>query len=168
MLLNDVLVLLLLPRLLACWHFLEPIKSGLVQNQNDIQSQTQIWLDPRSKYGLVTDPSVIPLQSLIFRWDSVLDLHLIRSQACMILPKKNPNVMANIEHGYHNGLYVFLWCSSGEENKGYEKKVKGCENIFWKFKGWKNIRRKIRGGKFFATFREKTPTGYPNLKMTRP
>ena len=46
---------------------------------------------------------------------------------------------------------------SVEKNKGYEKRGKGCENILRKFKGCE----------IFGNFPEKTPTGYPDLKMTR-
>ena len=65
-----------------------------------------------------------------------------------------------------------------EKNKGCEKKVKGCEIILEKFKGYEkirrknkgceNIHRKNKGCEIFCHFPEKTPTGYPDLKMTRP
>ena len=57
---------------------------------------------------------------------------------------------------------------SVEKNKGYEKRGKGCENILRKFKGCENTRRKFKGCEIFGNFPEKTPTGYPDLKMTRP
>ena len=63
-------------------------------------------------------------------------------------------------------------------NKGYEKKVKGCENFngkfkgcenfHRKFKGCENFRRKIKGMKNFHHFPKNTPTGYPDLKKTGP
>ena len=57
---------------------------------------------------------------------------------------------------------------SVEKNKGYEKRGKGCENILRKFKGCENTRRKFKGCEIFGNFPEKTPTGYPDLKMIRP
>ena len=57
---------------------------------------------------------------------------------------------------------------SVEKNKGYEKRGKGCENILRKFKGCENTRRKFKGCEICDNFPEKTPTGYPDLKMTSP
>ena len=62
--------------------------------------------------------------------------------------------------------------------RGVKKKVKGCENTLEKFKGCENIQRKNKGCEnihtknkgceIFCHFPGKTPTGYPDLKMTRP
>ena len=67
---------------------------------------------------------------------------------------------------------------SRQKIRGLKKKIKGCKNILVKFKGceniWRknkgceNIRRKNKGCEIFCNFPEKTPTGYPDLKMTRP
>ena len=37
-------------------------------------------------------------------------------------------------------------------NKGYKKKMKGCENFHGKFKGCENFRRKFKGYDFFTIF----------------
>ena len=71
--------------------------------------------------------------------------------------------------GCKNILGKFKGCENiWRKNKGYEKKDKGCENSLGKFKGCENIGRKNKGCEIFCSFPEKTPTGYPDLKMTRP
>ena len=63
-------------------------------------------------------------------------------------------------------------------NKGYEKKVKGCENFHRKFmgcenfhrkfKGCENIRRKFKGFEKFSLFSEKHSNRVSGLKKDRP
>ena len=55
-----------------------------------------------------------------------------------------------------------------DANKGYEKKVKGCENIHGKFKGYENIRRKFKGFEKLSLFSEKHSNRVSGLKQDRP
>ena len=53
-------------------------------------------------------------------------------------------------------------------NKGYEKKVKGCENFHGKFKGCENIRRKFKGYEKFSPFSKKHSNQVSGLKKDTP
>ena len=64
---------------------------------------------------------------------------------------------------YFKGCEIY-WA----ESKGYEIILRGAKFFWRKLRGLKNYWKQLRGLKILSNFRKSTPTGYPNLKMTRP